>query len=74
MQIVRSVLTVETLTSSKHGGGGRPPLPFFENQRKCPNFEKKGPDCVHLWVKFFIRNVVLTVFKIFPCRAFFVRF
>ena len=35
------------------GGGGRgwegerPPLPFFENQKKCPDSEKKGPDSVY---------------------------
>ena len=27
--------------------GGRPPLPFFENQKKCLDFGKKGPDFVH---------------------------
>ena len=32
------------------GGGstGRSPLPFFENWKKCPNLEKKCPDCGHL--------------------------
>ena len=32
------------------GGGstGRYPLPFFENWKKCPNLEKKCPDCGHL--------------------------
>ena len=29
------------------GGGGRPPLPFFKNKKKCLDFEKKCPDCVH---------------------------
>ena len=24
---------------------------FFENWKKCIDFRKKGPDCVHLWVK-----------------------
>ena len=33
------------------------PAPFW-NRKKCPNFGKKGPDCVHLWVNFLIRNVV----------------
>ena len=23
-------------------GGGRPPLPFFENRKKCPDFGKKA--------------------------------
>ena len=27
----------------------------------CSDFGKKGPDCVHLWVKFSIQNVVLRV-------------
>ena len=36
-----------------------PPLSFLENWKKCP--WKKSPDCIHLWVNFFIRNVVLTV-------------
>ena len=30
------------------GEGARPPLPFFENQKKCPGFGKKGPDCDHV--------------------------
>ena len=25
----------------------RAPLPFLENQKKCPDFGKKGPNCVH---------------------------
>ena len=33
------------------GGGGRSPLPFFENWKKCPNLGKKCPNCVHLRVK-----------------------
>ena len=50
-----------------------PPLSFLKNRKKCP--WKKSPDCVHLWIKFFIRNVVLTVSwrknsKIFPSRVF----
>ena len=50
-----------------------PPLPFLKNRKKCP--WKKSPDCVHLWVKFCIRNVVLTVSwrknsKIFLSRVF----
>ena len=35
-------------TGAQQGGEGqRPPLPFFENQNKCPHFGKKDPDCVH---------------------------
>ena len=29
------------------GRGGRPPLYFFENQKKCPDFGKNCPDAVH---------------------------
>ena len=38
---------------------GRPPLPYFENQKKVAWLCKNCPDCVHLWVKFSIQNVVL---------------
>ena len=58
------------------GEGRRPPLPFFEIPKKCPDFRKKIPDCVHPLVKFTIQNVVLRVsqrknFKIFPAGPFF---
>ena len=39
-------------------GGGRPPLPFFENQKECSNFREKGPYCAPPWVKFSVQNVV----------------
>ena len=57
----------------------RPPLPFFENQRKCHDFAKQGPDCVHPQVKFTIQNVVLRVSRrknseIFSARSFFFEF
>ena len=32
------------------GGRGRPPLLFFENRKNCPDFVKKGTNCVHPWV------------------------
>ena len=35
-------------------GWGRSPLPFFESQKKCPDFGKRGPYSIHLWVKFSI--------------------
>ena len=59
--------------------GGRHPLPFFENQKKCPDFAKKGPNCVHPQVKFIIQNVILRVSrrknsKIFPAVLFFIEF
>ena len=65
-----------TKRRGRGGRGGRPPLPFFENRKKCPDFGKKGPNCVHPWVESSIQNVVLGVSrrkssKIFPCRAFF---
>ena len=34
-----------------------------EVQKKCPDFGKKGLDCIHLWVKFSIPNVVLGASK-----------
>ena len=44
--------------------------------KKVPWFWKKAPDCVHLWVKFFVQNVILRVFrrrnsKNFSCRVFY---
>ena len=60
-------------------GGGRSPLPFFENLKKCPDFGKKGPNCVHPWVESSIQNVILRVSrrkssKTFPCGAIFLCF
>ena len=50
-----------------------------EVQKKCPDFGKKGLDCIHLWVKFSIPNVVLGASKrkkskMFLYRAFFIVF
>ena len=61
---------------SRATGGGRPSLPFFENQEKVHWFCKKCPDCVHLWVKFSCKNVVSGVSRrknsqIFPWKTFF---
>ena len=58
------------------GDGGGLYYPFFKIKKKCPDFRKRGPDCVHPYVKFTIHNVVLRVsqsryFKIFPFGAFF---
>ena len=41
---------------------------LFENGKKCPDFGKKGLNCVHLWVnylwvEFSIQNVVLRLSK-----------
>ena len=30
---------------------------LFEHRKNCPDFWKDGPDCSHLWAKFFIQNV-----------------
>ena len=53
-------------------------LAFFKNRKKCHDFRKKGPDCVHHWVKFSIQNVVLRVGeqtpKCFPVGLFFLVF
>ena len=73
-------MILEQTSSAQQGGEGRrPPLPFFENRKKCPNFGKKGPNGVHLWVKSSIQNVVLRVyrtksFRIFPTGSFFLGF
>ena len=60
-------------------GRGRPPLPFVEIEKNCMILQKKGLDCVHLWVIFSFQNVALRVSlrkksKIFPCGAFYFRF
>ena len=44
-------------------------------EKKCPDFRKKYPDCVHLWVKCLIWKAILRVSRrknseIFPCWAF----
>ena len=46
-----------TLPGSQLTGGlgeeeGRSPLPFLKVEKKCPDFRKKFPLCVHVWVKF----------------------
>ena len=42
-------------------GKERPPLLFLKIKKGVLIFGKKGLDCVHLWVKFSIQNVVLRV-------------
>ena len=37
-----------TLTGAQLGGRGETSPALFENRKKCPDFGKKGPDCVHL--------------------------
>ena len=64
-----------TLTDAQQGGRGEASFGVFENEKKCPDFEKKGPDCVHLWVEFSIQNVGIQNFsgtkisKMFLCTA-----
>ena len=60
-----------TFTDGQLSGRGRLPLPFFENWKKCLDFGKKGPDCVHLWAKLSIQNVVS---KCFSARLHFIVF
>ena len=43
------------------GGKRERTLLFSENRKRCPDFGKKGRDCIHLCVKFSIQNVVLRV-------------
>ena len=45
-----SVPRLRCTTRKGGGGGGRVPLLFFENQKKCTDFFKKDPNCVHPWV------------------------
>ena len=57
-------------TRGKRGGL---PCHFWKSQKESW-FWKEGLDCVHLWVEFFIQNVVLKVStskisKMFPCGA-----
>ena len=54
----------------------RPPLPFFKNQKKCPDFGKKVLIVSIFVLSFSIQDVVLRVLgeknsKIFACGAFF---
>ena len=52
----------DTLRQATSGGGGqrgRPFLPFFLNQEKCPDFGPKGFNCADLLVKFLIQNNAL---------------
>ena len=57
-------------------GRGKGLLLSFENWKRCPDFGKKGPECVHSWIKFSIQNVVLRVSeektrKFFPAESYF---
>ena len=57
------------------GREGRSALPFLENWKKCPNLEKKFPDCGHMWVKLsfkmkFLRVSEQKIRRFFPCKIF----
>ena len=53
-------MTPGTQLGGVERGRKRTPLLFFENRRKC-RIKKKCPDCVYLWIKCFIQNVVSRV-------------
>ena len=59
-----ATLTGAQLRGREKGqGGGRGGSPaLFDNRKKCLDFGKKGPDCVHLWVKFCIQSILLRVY------------
>ena len=42
-----------------NGGSKALPAIFLKIEKNFRNFKKKYPDCVDLWVKYFIRNAVL---------------
>ena len=49
---------IQPHSDARLGGRGEISPALFENQKSCPDFGKKGPDSVHLWVKFSIQNAV----------------
>ena len=58
------------------GRGGVLRCPFCEIEKNCPNFGKKGPNCLHPWFESFVQSLVLRVStrkssKIFAWVAFF---
>ena len=58
----------------RRGGGLH--CSFLKIEKKCPDFGKKGPYCVHPWVEYAIQNIVLRVSrrkssKMFPWGVFF---
>ena len=56
-----------TVTRVTRGGmgwrKGSLPFPFSKIGKKCPNLEKKCPNCGHLWVKFLIWNEIFESFQ-----------
>ena len=62
-------------TKGGRGEGGLP-CPVLKIVKKCPDFGKKGPNCVSTWVESSIQNVALRVSrgkasKFFPAGPFF---
>ena len=53
------------------GTGGGLPYHFLKIEKSTLSLKKKGPEFVHLLVKFSIQNVVLRVSKNFSLRGFF---
>ena len=54
-QFVSIFNKIYSLARNERGRGRRGlACPFSKIEKKCPNLEKKCPDCVHLWAKFFI--------------------
>ena len=76
-KFLRSLFLTEHLrrraTRGGEGEGGDLPCPILKI-KKCPNFRKKGPDCVHPYVKFTIQYVVLRVSKRKSFKIFFWNF
>ena len=54
-------MIIQTHSGAQLGRRGETSPALFENRKKPPGFRKKGTDCIHLWVKFSIQNVVLRV-------------
>ena len=56
--LVQVVVSRRATSGAEVGGGGGGwgglPCPFFENRKKCPDFGKMSPVCVHLWIKILI--------------------
>ena len=50
----------DTITGVQLKWGGETFFALFRNLKKYPDFEKKDPDCVHIWVKFSIENIVFS--------------
>ena len=49
------------ITGLQLRGRGENSPTLFQNRKNCLDFEKKEPDCAHLWVKLSIQNIVLRV-------------